>query len=442
MGTAVAAVALVLAGCANAKNGASGGGTGAPGVSSNLIQVGSIANVTGPLSSDFAPVVNGVQAYFSMINAEGGVAGRKLQLAYQTDDQGSSTTDLTDAQKLVEQDHVFAVVGVGTPFFGGAGYLAEQGVPTFGYAVSTDWQNRPTLYADYGSELCFPCGAPGDAYLAQELGANSIAVVSYSVPQSAAACQAAVNGMKNNFGENVSFTDLSFPFGSDPTADVLQMKAHNVDLLFTCLDVTGNVAFAKAMSQNGLSINQVWFNGYDPSTVQQYGSIMNGVYFGLQHVPFQAALAYPGLYPGLDLYIREMQKYQKAYTYNETALDGWMAADQFVTGLKLVGRNLTQKKLVTALNNTTGFTGGLTTPVPWTQDHFHSPPPYCQASVVVEGGAYHVAFAHNGEVFTCFGSETSDTPVAPPAGTPGLSSSSGSGNSGTSGNSGSSSSTG
>ena len=98
-------------------------------MTSTQINVGSIANVTGPLSSDFAPIVNGVEAYFSMINAEGGVAGRKLKLAYQEDDQGSPTIDLTVAQKLVEQDNVFAVVGVGTPFFGGASYLAPERYP-------------------------------------------------------------------------------------------------------------------------------------------------------------------------------------------------------------------------------------------------------------------------------------------------------------------------
>lgn len=79
---AVAVLAVALAGCSNAAVKVSAGG-GAPGVSSTEVHVGSIANVTGPLSSDFAPVVNGVQAYFSMINAEGGVAGRKLKLAYQ-----------------------------------------------------------------------------------------------------------------------------------------------------------------------------------------------------------------------------------------------------------------------------------------------------------------------------------------------------------------------
>ena len=383
------------------------------------INVGSIANITGPLSADFAPVVNGVEAYFSMINAEGGVNGRKLYLAYQEDDQGSPTIDLSVAQKLVEKDNVFAVVGVGTPFFGGAAFLAHQGTPTFGYAVSTDWENRPTMFADFGSELCFPCGAPGDAYTAQQLGAQSIAVVAYGVPQSAAACKAAVTGMRQ-FGLNVSFSDLNLTFGADPTPDVLQMKNANVDLWFSCLDVNGNVGFARAIIQNGLSTKQVWFNGYDRGTLKQYGSIMNGVYFGLQHVPFEAALAYPGVYPGLDTYIQQMEKYQPKYTYDEVALDGWIAADQFVTGLKAVGRNLTQKRLVTAINNETAFTaGGLAPPVNWKTGHSSAPPPYCQAAVQVQNGAFVPAFVQGtNQVFTCF-DLGSTTPIPAPAGHPG-----------------------
>ena len=419
MAAACVALTVGLAACGNAKQVAGSGNNAAPGVTPTQITVGSIANVTGPLSSGFAPVVNGVEAYFSMINAQGGVAGRKLKLGFQTDDQGSPTIDLSVAQKLVQQDQVFAVVGVGTPFFGGAAYLAQTGTPTFGYAVSTDFQDRPTLFADYGSVLCFPCGAPGDAYLAQQLGAKSIAVVSYGVPQSAAACKAAVTGMKE-MGLNVSFSDLNLTFGADPTPDVLQMKNANADMWFSCLDVNGNVAFARAIIQNGLSMKQVWFNGYDRGTVQQYGSIMNGVYFGLQHVPFEAALAYPGVYPGLDTYIREMQKYQPAFTYDEVAMDGWIAADQFVTGLKAVGRNLTQKNLVAAINKETAYNGaGLTTPVDWTKSHTGSPPPYCQADVVVQNGAFVPAFVQsNDQVFTCFELH-STTPVPPAPGTPG-----------------------
>jgi len=417
---AMTALALGVAGCSNsiAKPGS---GEGSSGVSAMQITVGSIANVTGPLSSDFAPIVNGVEAYFSMVNAAGGVAGRKLKLAYQEDDVGSPTTDLGVAQDLVERHHVFAVVGVGTPFFGGAAYLAQAGIPTFGYVVSTDWQNKPTLFGTNGSRLDFATAVPGESYLAQQLGAKSVAIVAYGVPQSAAACQAAATGMRA-FGLNISFTDLNLVYGADPTPAVLQMKNDDVDFLLSCLDLNGNVAFARALSQNGLSIHQLWLNGYDRGTLQQYGSIMKGVYFGLQHVPFEVASALPGSYPGMEQYIREMEKYQPSFTYDEVALDGWISAAQFVSGLRAVGRNLTQRRLVAAINAETAFTAdGLMAPVNWTTAHSTArppKPPFCGASVHVVNDQFVptvVTGAH--EVFVCF-DPTSTTPVPALAGTP------------------------
>jgi len=415
------ALVLGIAGCSNSvtKNGS---GQGAPGVSSSEIDVGSIANVSGPLSSDFAPLVNGVEAYFSMINSEGGVAGRKLKLAYQEDDQGSPTVDLGVTQQLVDQDHVFAVVGVATPFFSGASYLAQKGTPTFGYMVSTNWANKPTLFGTNGSRLEFQTAVPGESYLARQLGAKSIAVVAYGVPQSAAACQAAATGMRA-FGLNVTFSDLNLVYGADPAPDVLQMKARHVDMLLSCLDLDGNVAFARAISQNGLTLNQLWLDGYDRGTLKQYGSIMNGVYFGLQHVPFEAASAFPGAYPGLQTYIDEMHKYQPSFTYDAIAIDGWISAAQFVTGLKAVGRDLTQDKLVSVLNRETAFTaGGLIPPVNWTTAHSTAvppEPPYCGAGVrVVDGRFVPTVAPGTHEVFVCFDA-TSTTPVPPLPGTPG-----------------------
>src|SRR5579862_3079372 len=214
------ALGAVVTGCANAKVHTSGGGSADPGVTNSSITVGSIANVTGILSSDFAPITAGVKAYFDTVNAAGGVDGRKLELPAgdQKDDQGNPTTDVTVAQQLVEQDHVFAVVGVGTPFFGSAKYLAQQGVPTFGYQVSADWDDGPSLFGTYGSYLDYSKGVMADAFVAAQLHATSIGVVAYGVPQSAAACQAAVQGF-GSFGLPVSFQDLSFGYGADPTGD-------------------------------------------------------------------------------------------------------------------------------------------------------------------------------------------------------------------------------
>ena len=118
-----------------------------------------------------------------------------------------------------------------------------------------------------------------------------------------------------------------------------------------------------------------------------------------------------------------MHKYQPSFTYDEVALDGWIAAAQFVAGLKAVGRDLTQKKLVAAINAETAFTAdGLTTPVNWTTGHSTAKPPkppYCQSDVRVVNGQFVPAFVQGThEVFVCF-NPTSTTPVAPLPGTPG-----------------------
>jgi branched-chain amino acid transport system substrate-binding protein len=414
----LASVSLLATGCSNSSPGASKGRQVAPDVTDTSITVGSIADVTGPLSADFAPIADGVQAYFDMVNAQGGVYGRKLKLGFQTDDQGSSTVDLTQAQKLVEQDNVFAIVGVGTPFFGGAHYLASLGIPTFGYQVSSDWHDGPSLFGAYGSLLDYSAGEAGFAYFARHVGAQSVGVIAYGVPQSAAACRAIVDAMQR-FNVPVGYQDLNFQFGSDPTADVLQMQSHHVDTLFTCIDVTGNVAFARAIQQNGLSLHQLWLNGYDRTTLDQYGSLMTGVYLSLQHVPFEAAAAFPGQYPGIEEYLRTMQRYKPSATYNEVALDGWVSAALFVSGLRAAGRHVTQAKVVAAINQERAFTGdNVTTPVDWTTAHDQAVPPFCSASVMVQNGKFVPVVSPYGGLFVCF-DRNSDIQVPPKTGTPG-----------------------
>jgi len=78
-------------------------------------------------------------------------------------------------------------------------------------------------------------------------------------------------------------------------------------------------------------------------------------------VPFEAASAFPGKFPGLQTYLAAMKKYEPKYTYNEVAMDGWLSAALFAQGVKAAGSDLTQKKLVDDINHITNFTAGLST---------------------------------------------------------------------------------
>jgi len=414
------ALAMVSAACSSSTgDSAPSDGPSVPGVSAKEIVVGSLANISGPVSADFAPIGKGVAAYFDMVNASGGVYGRRLVLKYSLDDQGIPTQDNDLARTLVTQDHVFAVVGVGTPFFTGAKYFAQKGTPVFGYQVSADWSDGPNLFGQNGSHLDTTTLFGSDAHFAQQIGVHSVAALAYGITESKAGCQVAVNSLEH-FGVHVSYQDLALSFGGDVSADVLRMQANHVDLVVSCLDLTGNIALSRALQQHEAgSMHQLWFSGYDRDQLAAYPTLMNGVYFLLQHVPFEADAAYPGVYPGMHSYIATMQRYQPSATYNEVALDGWLNADLFVTGLRAAGPHPTQAKVVAAINKITDYDGGgLIPPVNWTVAHVKSPPPSCPAFVQATQGKFQPVLGTGSSVFVCT-STTSATPVPAPTGTPG-----------------------
>jgi branched-chain amino acid transport system substrate-binding protein len=133
----LAAAAILMAGCSNASTSAPPStGSSAPGVSAHQISVGAVATLSGSLAADFAPIIPGVRAYLDMVNAHGGVYGRKVVLTKALDDGTVNNEQVT--RTLVQQDHVFAIVGMATAFFTSAPFLVQTGTPTFGYAIQND----------------------------------------------------------------------------------------------------------------------------------------------------------------------------------------------------------------------------------------------------------------------------------------------------------------
>ena len=400
--------------------GGSAGATGAPGVTSNSITVGTISTQTGPISSNFSSLIYGERAYFDYINAQGGVNGRKIDYKYALDDGGNPTTFNQLANTLINQDHVFAVTGVATAFFS-PNLFVESGIPTYGYNVTGNWGGPKNLFAAGGSVQYYPAAGPQVSYVARQTQKSpSIAFIAYGVAASAASCQAEQTSL-TAAGYKVSYSDLKVNYpGSTVATDVQRMKQAGSNMVVSCMDVQGNITMARAIKQYGLNMTQLWFSGNDQSTLDQNQSLMQGVYFDIGHVPFTAS---PSLYPGLKLYFAQMKKYEPKYAQDEVALQGWESAALFVQGVKMAGNNLTQANVIKQDNSITSFTaGGLTAPVNWkSAGHSGNAPPYCLAYIKVSGTKYIATLNKGKNVFNCFQSiNPKKNPVFPlPAGTPG-----------------------
>src|SRR5262249_4056839 len=86
----------------------------APGITDTEIKFGQTSPISGPASA-FSQVGRAEAAYFQMINDQGGVNGRKLNIIV-LDDGYSPPKSLEQTRKLVEQDQVaFVFSSLGTP---------------------------------------------------------------------------------------------------------------------------------------------------------------------------------------------------------------------------------------------------------------------------------------------------------------------------------------
>jgi len=417
-----------------ATTGSCAGANQSPGITATTINTGAMSTLTGPIASNFESLVPGIQAYYDYVNAHGGVDGRKIELTYNTDDTGNPSQDTALEHTLVDQDHVFAVAGVATAFFT-PGYFVQTCTPTFGYNVTGNWNGPPNLFAAGGSIQDYAAGDPAWIYLAKTVEKSpSVGVLAYNIASSNGSCNQAVAAFKQA-GVHVSYVDTSIGYGSSVVPDAERMKAAGTNFILSCMDVTGNISLARGVQQYGIQAKQLWLNGNDQSTLDQYQSLMQGVYFNIQHVPFDAP---QNDYPGLAQYISAMKKYEPKWVYDEVALQGWQSATLLVAGLKAAGPNPTQLGVVNAINKIKADTAnGLTTPTNWTPGGGGHTYPItnntCSAFIQVQGNKYVTVLAKKPQVFLCFrlsgsilngsgsnpgSSYTHAVPIAPPPGTP------------------------
>lgn len=134
-----------------------------PGVTDTEIKLGQTMPYSGPASA-YGTIGKAEQAYFKMINDNGGINGRKIDLI-SLDDGYSPPKAVEQVRKLVEQDHVLALFQtLGTPSNSAIQkYVNSKGVPHLLLATgATKWDDPKNFPWTLGFNLSYQ--AEGQIY--------------------------------------------------------------------------------------------------------------------------------------------------------------------------------------------------------------------------------------------------------------------------------------
>jgi len=239
---AVTAVSLVAAGC----GGASSGGSSGP------LKLGAWYPLSGPVAASGVPLEAGARAYFDMLNANGGIKGRKVDFLT-VDTAFDAQQTLQAARKLISRDGVQAIVTPnGTaateatfPFV-----LQQSKVPIFGtYGGSATWYAaaRPGLF---GTQPLYEDQARVAVSWALEEGAKKIVIVRDD-PQAFATVDDAASKTIQAAGGTVDRVVVKFG-STDYSPYVAAVKNKRPDAVLLVLPVPEAAAYLNQAALQGL----------------------------------------------------------------------------------------------------------------------------------------------------------------------------------------------
>lgn len=143
----VAVSAVTLSACSSSGGQATTGDNSAPGVTDTSILLGTTQPLTGPAATGYSKIQAAMTAYFNFVNSKGGVFGRKITLKVLDDGYNPANT-VTDTNKLVLNDKVFALLGaLGTPTHTAVlNFIKQNKVPDLYVSSGSRSWNQPTKY--------------------------------------------------------------------------------------------------------------------------------------------------------------------------------------------------------------------------------------------------------------------------------------------------------
>ena len=342
---AVAAAAVSAALAAPAKT---------PGVTPRTITIGGTFPLTGPAAL-YGAIPKAEAAYFSYVNARGGVNHRQIVFKYYDDAYNpANTVPLT--KKLVEQDHVFAVYGsLGTaPTLATRDYLNKAGIPQV--LVATGDSYWGSQYKKYPWTIGFQPDYPGESRVYGQFIRSKVPQAKIGVlMQDDAYGQNYYNGLVQGLGDaKAKIVDVEKydPTQTDVSAQVVKLRAAgaNVFALFalptqtiTALVVATKIGWQPTTFINNVSGSPLFMYLAQKSGANIDGDITATYLYDYINNPDTA---------NSKLFKSIVDKYDPGANPLDANIEyAFSSAWTMVEALKNAGRNPTRQSLMKALTN-------------------------------------------------------------------------------------------
>ncbi len=338
------------------------------GVTATEIHVGQWGPQTGP-AAPWGAVARGTDAYFKMINAEGGIHGRKIVHHYFDDGYNPAKT-LAGVKQLQEEVGMFAwVSGVGTaPGLAVKDYLMERKIPWLGpSAGSRHWVEPPNKYLFNIYPLYL-----GDAqllcqYAVDTLGFKRVAIAYQNDDYGKQGLEGAETQLAKYGLELVEAIPVNVA-DTDMKPHIMKFRKAKAEAVLLFVG-PGHVARIQGTGK-AMKFTPQWMTTSTCSDVPLMMYITKGGYAGTIFATFLevgnmriGSIDNPNKpsHPLLQKYYKDAFKKfaAKEERWGLTFFAGIAYAEPFVEALKRVGRDLTREKLVAEMEKMQNFRGGM-----------------------------------------------------------------------------------
>jgi branched-chain amino acid transport system substrate-binding protein len=341
---AIATLTMSFYGCGSKQEAAQG-------VTDKSIKVGNGVATSGALAPIGVPFKAGMEAYFKMVNENGGVDGRQIEYVHQ-DDEFNPEKGKAVLDKLVNDEKVFAIVGhFGTPVVGATlDDLKEIGIPAVYFATGTGILYNEKAAKGEGDNI-FPVqpvypmeGRIMTAWAKGEFDAKKIGVI-YTNDDAGKDLVGGIEKEATNIG-GIEVVSEQVPSGAeDVSAAVTKIKNANVDVVIIAGIQNTFPQVAKELAKQGNTKPALTtYVNVDKTMVEAIKADVAGKFdiYGNAWVDVTSdALA------NFQTWVKKAST--EDFSANAYAMTGWIAGEFFVEGLKKVDGELTWENYIKAM---------------------------------------------------------------------------------------------